>query len=259
MFLADQSRCMQIGSRLPPFNWSRFQGHARSSSRGHTKFRKFLMLNFLKTVPDTGFVLTDVRKPHTGCRYSAGARVLEPWAFLFLFYFGGVAHGDGDRDPITRVWAEPRVGSRGREGRWSWKHFSSRAWNGQSKFSPFALFSAIHYNKIDHLVWCLPLPLTFLSLHDICVNSIRPAAWWTQRAVHMWTHGGLCYITISLAIVLSYVQAYISDVKSNFFISRSSLFLQPNSCLVFGSQCRSIWTWALKSAMINTILIGGVV
>jgi len=222
LFLADQSWCMQIGSRLPPSNWSRFQGHARSS-RGHTKFTKFLMLNFLKTVPDTGFMLTDVKKPHTGCRYSAGARVLEPWAFLFLFYFGGVAHGDGDRDPITRVWAEPRVGSRGREGRWSWKHFSSRAWNGQSKFSPFALFSAIHYNKIDHLVWCLPLPLTFLSLHDICVNSIRPAAWWTQRAVHMWTHGGLCYITISLAIVLSYVQAYISDVKSNFFISRSSL------------------------------------
>ena len=31
------------------------------SSRGHTKFTKFLMLNFLKTVPDTGFVLTEVR------------------------------------------------------------------------------------------------------------------------------------------------------------------------------------------------------
>jgi len=32
---------------------------------------------------------------------------------------------------------------------WSWKLFSYRRCNGQSKFVPFAVFLAIHYNKIE--------------------------------------------------------------------------------------------------------------
>ena len=75
------------------------------------------------------------------------------------FFFGG---GDTWRARGARAYngglgAEPPAGSRGRapgqgvrgEAPWSWKLFSSPTCNGQSKFVPFSVFSAVHYNKIE--------------------------------------------------------------------------------------------------------------
>jgi len=63
---------------------------------------------------------------------------------LRQFFFGGGAHGEHvEREPITEVWGQSPQRGPGAE------LFSSRTCNGQSKFVPFAVFSAIHYNKIE--------------------------------------------------------------------------------------------------------------
>ena len=71
---------------------------------------------------------------------SAGARLLEQGGHgQFLG-----AHGEHvEREPITEVWGQSPQRGPGAE------LFSSRTCNGQSKFVPFAVFSAIHYNKIE--------------------------------------------------------------------------------------------------------------
>ena len=100
-----------------------------------------------------GVTVADISVAEQIHRISAGARVVEqggPWAVLG-------AHGERvEREPITGVWgqspqrgpgAEPLV--RGSKPPCSWKLFISQTCNGQSKFVPFAVFSAIHYNKIE--------------------------------------------------------------------------------------------------------------
>ena len=61
------------------------------------------------------------------------------------------AHGERvEREPITGVWGQsPWSGDQGALPPWSWQLFSSRTCNGQSKFVPFAVFSAIHYKVYD--------------------------------------------------------------------------------------------------------------
>jgi len=69
-------------------------------------------------------------------RPSAGARVLEqggPWT-VFRGTWRARAYNGG-------LGAEPPV---------SWKLLSSRTCNGHSKFVSFAVFTAIHYNFMDH-------------------------------------------------------------------------------------------------------------
>ena len=50
------------------------------------------------------------------------------------------------RGPARGIRACPWSGG---EAPWSWKLFSSRTCNGQTKFVPFIVFSAIHYNFMD--------------------------------------------------------------------------------------------------------------
>jgi len=87
------------------------------------------------------------RRQSTGTRGAMGS-----------FFLGG-AHGERvEREPITGVWgrspqrgpgAEPMVRGSGGQSPLKLKAFSSRTCNGQGKFVPFAVFSAVHYNKIE--------------------------------------------------------------------------------------------------------------
>jgi len=91
------------------------------------------------------FICTQRRRQSTGTREAMGSCG---------------AHGERvEREPITGVRGQspqrgpgadraPGQGSGG-QSPWIWKLFSSRTCNGQSKCVPFAVFSAIHYNKIE--------------------------------------------------------------------------------------------------------------
>jgi len=112
---------------------------------------------------------------------SAGARVLEQGQFS-----GDTWRARGARAYNGVLVAEPPAGSRGKapgqeaKPPWSWKLFSSRTCNGQSKFVLFAvgLFSAIHHNidfskaydLFDHPI--LLGKLASLGLPDRAINWI---------------------------------------------------------------------------------------
>ena len=92
------------------------------------------------------FICTQRRRQSTGTREAMGSCG---------------AHGERvEREPITGLWGKspqrgpgadaqsPWSGGQGRSPLKLKAFFSSRTCNGQSKCVPFAVFSAIHYNKI---------------------------------------------------------------------------------------------------------------